>query len=237
MRAYSLRNDIGKNAAVMAKLARDTLNQRVYTRLRGMIMNGELTVGTQIEERVLADEMGVSRTPLREAIGQLSNEGIIEYRPYRGNFVRTFTVKQVNDLYEVRKALESLAIRLAIRKISQEHIEEIRTILDDVQAALEHDDIEGFSEADRRFHNAIIAITGNETLQEALDRLSAQIQIVRNIANRNPEVVRRTSIERPRILAALEARDADEAAALMEAHIDGVRQSVVSQMERIEQQS
>jgi len=221
----------------MAKLTRDTLNQRVYARLRDMIMSGELGIGTQIEERVLAEAMGVSRTPLREAIGQLSTDGIIEYRPYRGNFVRSFTAKQVNDLYQVRKALESLAVRLAIPKLTQEHIAQIRSILDDVHAALERDDIEAFSEADRRFHNAIIAITGNETLQESLDRLSAQIQIVRNIANRDPEVVRRTNIERPRILAALEARDADTAAALMEAHIDGVRQSVVAQMEYFEQES
>ena len=221
----------------MAKLTRDTLNQRVYARLRDMIMNGELGIGKQIEERVLAEEMGVSRTPLREAIGQLSTDGIIEYRPYRGNFVRSFTAKQVNDLYMVRKALESLAIRLAIPKLSQEHIEQIRGILDDVEMALERDDLDAFSEADHRFHNAIITITGNETLQESLDRLSAQIQIVRNIANRDPEVVRRTNIERPRILAALESRDADTAAALMEAHIDGVRQSVVSLIERYEQQA
>jgi DNA-binding GntR family transcriptional regulator len=72
-------------------------------------------------------------------------------------------------------------------------------------------------------------------LQDSLKRLSAQIQIVRNIANRDPEVVRRTCIERPRILAALEARDADTAAALMEAHIEGVRESVVSLIELYEQ--
>lgn len=220
----------------MAKLAHDTLNQRVYAQLRDMIMRGELAVGTQIEERVLADAMGVSRTPLREAIGQLSNDGIIEYRPYRGNFVRSFSASQVNDLYQVRQALESLAVRLAIPKMTQEHIEEIRLLLDDMQAALAQDDIEAYSEADHQFHEIIVEITRNETLQDALKRLSAQIQIMRNIANRDPEVLRRTSIERPRILAALEARDADSAAALMEAHIDGVRQSVVAQVKLYEQE-
>ncbi len=219
----------------MAKLARDTLNQKVYFHLREMILSGEINSGMQIEERVLAEEMGVSRTPLREAIGQLSNEGIIEYRPYRGNFVRTFTAKQVNDLFHVRKALEVLAIRLAIPKISQEHIEQIRVILDDVQAALDTSDLDAYGEADRRFHDAIAAITINETLQESLDRLSAQIQLVRNFANRDSDVVRRTSIERPRILAALDARDADLAAQLMEAHIEGVRMSVVAQLEAMEQ--
>ena len=219
----------------MAKLARDTLNQKVYFHLREMILSGEINSGTQIEERVLAEEMGVSRTPLREAIGQLSNDGIIEYRPYRGNFVRTFTAKQVNDLFHVRKALEVLAIRLAIPKISQEQIEQIRLILDDVQEALDNSDLDAYGEADRRFHDAIAAITINETLQESLERLSAQIQLVRNFANRDSDVVRRTSIERPRILAALDARDADLAAQLMETHIEGVRMSVVAQLEAMEQ--
>jgi DNA-binding GntR family transcriptional regulator len=215
----------------MAKLNRDTLNQRVYSQLREMILTGALAGGTQIEERQLAEEMGVSRTPLREAIGQLSNEGIIEYRPYRGNYVRTFTAKQVNDLYQVRMALESLAMRLAIPKLSQEHIHKIRLILDDVQRALERNDMDGYNEADGRFHKAILDITGNDTLKEALGRLAAQIQMVRVIANQDHDVVESTARERPLILAALEARDADEAARLMEAHIDGVRRAVIAQLE------
>jgi DNA-binding GntR family transcriptional regulator len=215
----------------MAKLNRDTLNQRVYNQLREMILSGALEGGTQIEERQLAEEMGVSRTPLREAIGQLSNEGIIEYRPYRGNYVRTFTAKQVNDLYQVRMALESLAMRLAIPKLSQEHIHKIRQILDDVERALQNNDMDGYNEADRRFHKAILDISGNETLKEAMDRLSAQIQMVRVIANQDHDVVESTARERPLILAALEARDADEAARLMEEHIDGVRRAVVAQLE------
>ena len=219
----------------MAKLNRDTLNQRVYSQLREMILSGALEGGTQIEERQLAEEMGVSRTPLREAIGQLSNEGIIEYRPYRGNYVRTFTAKQVNDLYQVRMALESLAMRLAIPKLSQEHIHKIRLILDDVQRALQNNDMDGYNEADRRFHKAILDISGNETLKEALGRLAAQIQMVRVIANQDHDVVESTARERPRILAALEARDADEAARLMEEHIDGVRRAVVAQLEAMAQ--
>lgn len=221
----------------MSKLKRPTLNQRVYSRLRTLLLNGHLPPGAQLDERILAEEMGVSRTPLREAIGHLAKEGIVEYRPFRGNFVRTFTAKQVKDLYQVRKALESLAMRLAIPKLSQEHIAEISLILDQVHAALAQGDIDGYTEADRRFHAAILHITGNETLIDALQRLDAQIQVVRTLANRDPEVVERTAKERPLILAALTARDADAAAHLMEAHIDGVAKAVVAQIETLEQES
>lgn len=219
----------------MSNRQRHTLNQKVYQQLRRKLLRGDLAPDSQLDERQLAEELGVSRTPLREAISQLVKEGIVEHRPYRGNFVRTFTAKQVNDLYEVRKALESLAMRLAIRKLSQEHLEEIRTILDQVQEALDRGDIAAYTEADRRFHQAILQITGNETLVESLNRLAAQIQMVRILANRDPEVVERTAQERPRILAALEARDADTAARLMEEHIDGVRRSIVAQLEALEQ--
>lgn len=219
----------------MSNRQRHTLNQKVYQQLRRKLLRGDLAPDSQLDERQLAEELGVSRTPLREAISQLVKEGIVEHRPYRGNFVRTFTAKQVNDLYEVRKALESLAMRLAIRKLSQEHLEEIRTILDQVQEALDRGDIAAYTEADRRFHQAILQITGNETLIESLNRLAAQIQMVRILANRDPEVVERTAQERPRILAALEARDADTAARLMEEHIDGVRRSIVAQLEALEQ--
>lgn len=218
----------------MPKVTHSTLNQRVYNQLREMILTGDLATGSPIEERRLAEEMQVSRTPLREAISQLVTEGIIEYRPYRGNLVRRFNAKQVQDLYQVRKALEALAMRLAIRKLSQEHIEKIRHILDDAQTALDRGDIEGYNESDRRFHQIIVEITDNETLIDALNRLSAQIQLVRFMANTDPSVVQRTAKERPLILAALEARDADRAAQLMEAHIEGVCVAVVSQIQRLE---
>lgn len=218
----------------MAKVNHSTLNQRVYTQLREMILSGVLTSGSQIDERRLAEDLQVSRTPLREAISQLAKEGIIEYRPYRGNLVRTFTAKQVNDLYQVRKALEALAMRLAIPKLTQEHIEQIRQILDKMQYALDRGDVELYSESDQRFHNAIVRITANETLIESLERLGAQIQMVRFIANHDPDVVQRTAQERPQILAALETRDADRAAKLMEDHIEGVRLAVVSQIQMLE---
>ena len=219
----------------MPKVNHSTLNQRVYTQLREMILTGTLPSGSQIDERRLAEDLQVSRTPLREAISQLAKEGIIEYRPYRGNLVRTFTAKQVNDLYQVRKALESLAMRLAIPKLSQEHIEQIRHILDDVQSALDLGDMDAYTESDRRFHNAIIRITGNETLIESLNRLGAQIQMIRFIANHDPDVVHRTAKERPLILAALETRDADRAAQLMEDHIEGVRKAVLTQIQILEE--
>ena len=131
--------------------------------------------GTQLDERHLSEEMGISRTPLRSAIAQLVREGLVEYFPYRGNFVRTWTKRQINDLFEVRISLEKLVVRLAIPKLSTEDIDHIRAILDDVERSLEADDLEGYAHADRRFHRFLSQQTQNQTLIEILERMSNQI--------------------------------------------------------------
>jgi len=209
---------------------RRTLNHRIYDGLRQLIETGAILPGTRLDERALADDMGVSRTPLREAIGKLVEDGLVEHRAYRGNFVRALTVKQVNDLYLVREALEGLAVRLAVPKLSEGHMLTIRRILDDTFSALDRDDIAGYSIADQSFHDTLARLSENEPLIEALGRLRRQIQLVRTLANDDPDVVKRTAFERPQILAALEMRDVERAARFMEAHIDGVRRAVVTHL-------
>ena len=216
----------------MIGVERITLNERVYQRLRGSLAGGKLMPSSRLDEEALGRELGVSRTPIREAIGKLTKEGFVEYRPYQGNFVRSFSAAQVDELYTVRQALESLAVRLAVPRLSDVDIQSLSDILQEAETALERGDMLAYGAADRQFHRAIADYSGNETLIESLDRLSVQVQIIRTLANHDPDVVARTASERPRIVAALAARDAERAAALMAEHINGVRQAVVSQLDR-----
>lgn len=218
----------------MAKFNHQPLNERVYQYIRDAVINGTVPANARLDEQAFADEIGVSRTPIREAIGKLTREGLVEYRPYQGNFVRAFTTTQVNDLYEVRKTLEVLAMRLAVPRMTAEDIANIRGILDEVYDAYLRDDMVAYGTTDRRFHEAIANLSGNDTLIESLDRLAMQVQLVRTAANRDPDVVERAAHQRPAILAALEARDAVRAARLMETHIDDVRRSVVATLEQQE---
>jgi DNA-binding GntR family transcriptional regulator len=214
----------------MVKVERATRFQQVYDQLLAMLLDGTLPPDSQLDERELSARLGVSRTPLREAIAQLAREGLVESVAYKGHFVRHWTAQQVNDLYLVRGTLEALAVRLAIPKLSNEDIDAIDGLLREAEDALERGDIEGFGDADRRFHRALIVKADNQPLIEALDRLSLQIQMVRTMANRDPGVQTRTTHERSLILAALRDRDADRAAQLMEAHIGDVRAAVVAQL-------
>ncbi len=215
-------------------VVRGTLNHHVYQELRELVVSGAMVSGAQLDEQALADRMGVSRTPLREAIGLLVKDGLLEDRPYRGKFVRTFTSKQVGDLFAVRKVLEGSAVRFAVPKLTTQRLAELRMILNDVQAALAARELTWYSTADHRFHSAIAEFSENEVLIDCLNRLGWQIQIVRVSANEDPSVVARTALERPRILAALEARDAESAARLMEKHIEGVGEAVVARLEALE---
>lgn len=207
-----------------------TVNQLAYERLSALIFAGVLTSGERLDERVLAERMGISRTPLREAVGQLASDGIVEHRPYQGNFVRTFTRKQVHDLYEVRKELEVLAVRLAAPHLPGAGLKELADTVARCRAALDAGDIEEFEQTDRDFHEVILRYSDNETLIESLKRLSLHIQLLRHLANRAPDLPEHTMHEREAVLEAFERGDTDAAAEIMRTHIEGAQTAVLSQL-------
>ena len=158
-------------------------------------------------------------------------DGLVEHRPYRGNFVRLFTAKEVFDLYEVRKGLESMAVRLAIPHLTDETVAELKGILGEIDSALEAGDLEAYGLADKRFHDRIAELSGNETLISILAHLSAQVQLIRTMANQDPSVVEITAMERPGIVDAMVAGDVAGAMHLMEEHIELVQRNTTARIE------
>lgn len=207
-----------------------TVNQRAYARLSALIFAGTLSLGERLDERLLAERMGISRTPLREAVGQLASDGIVEHRPYQGNFVRTFNRKQVHDLYEVRKELEVLAIRLAAPNLPGVGLRRLADIVARCRAALKADDMAEFEQTDREFHATIREFADNETLLYGLKRLDLHVQLVRHLANQSPDLPENSMHEREAILGALERGDAEPAAVVMRQHIQRVQDAVLSQL-------
>lgn len=207
-----------------------TRTWHVYNDLLRLISSGEFESGARLDEQQIAEELGVSRTPVREAVTQLVRDGIVENRPYRGNYVRSFSAKQVFDLYEVRKALESTAVRLAIPKLTDSSKTKLRSILAEVERALQAEDIEAYSRADQDFHETIVRITENETLMTTLRRLAGQVQLARIMANRSPDVVELAALERPGIVDAMEQGDIALATSLMEEHIEMVQHNIMMLM-------
>jgi DNA-binding GntR family transcriptional regulator len=204
-----------------------TLRERIYEEIVRMIVFGELPSGTPLDEKALTEKLQVSRTPFREALGTLAKEGLIEIKPYRGFYVRSFSRKEIEDLYELRKTLECFAVQLAVPNMSDRHIATFERILDEAVAALQAGDLITYGARDRVFHETIAELSGNAALIETLTRLALQIQIGRTIANESKDFAQRAAQERDDILAAFRARDIERARALMHAHISDVQTAVL----------
>lgn len=205
-----------------------TLRERIYEEIVRLIVSGELPSGGSIDEKALTEKLQVSRTPFREAIGTLAKEGLIEIRPYRGFFVRSFSRKEIEDLYELRKTLECFAVELAVPRMSDRDIAQFERILDEAVAALRRRDMATYGVRDKQFHETIAALSGNAALIETLARLALQIQLCRTIANENRDLAERAAQERDEILAAFKARDIPRAVALMRLHISDVQEAVLA---------
>lgn len=207
-----------------------TLNWHVYNEIVRLISSGRYPAGSRLDEQQIAEELGVSRTPLREAISKLGKDGLVEHRPYRGNFVRLFTAKEVFDLYEVRKSLETTAVRLAVPHLTDASTAELREILASIDTALIAGDLEAYGLADQRFHNAIVRLSGNESLITMLAQLSGQVQLIRTMANQDPSIVEITAMERPGIVDAMIEGDVTGAMHLMEEHIELVQRNTTARI-------
>lgn len=151
------------------------LRDVVFNTLREAILKGELVPGERLMENALADRMGVSRTPIREAIRKLELEGLVTMIPRKGAEVAKITEKDIRDLLEVRATLEALAVRLACEKMTQETIDKLIFLKNEFVRAAKIKDVDLIIHKDIEFHDAIFAATGNDKLIQIVSNLREQI--------------------------------------------------------------
>ena len=151
------------------------LRDVVFNTLRQAILRGELKPGERLMEIQLANKLGVSRTPIREAIRKLELEGLVLMIPRRGAEVAEITEKSLRDVLEVRGALEELAVKLACQKITDEQIQELRAAEKEFEQALNSGDVTVYAEADVKFHDIIYRATDNQRLIQLLFNLREQM--------------------------------------------------------------
>lgn len=151
------------------------LRDVVFNTLRQAILRGELKPGTRLMEIQLANKLGVSRTPIREAIRKLENEGLVLMTPRKGAEVAEITEKNMLDVLEVRKTLEELTAELACDRITAKQIEELKKAEEEFEKTLKTDDVTRIAEADVIFHDVIFAATDNQRLINLLNNLREQM--------------------------------------------------------------
>ena len=204
------------------------LRDVVFNTLRQAILRGELKPGERLMEVQLANKLGVSRTPIREAIRKLELEGLVLMIPRKGAEVADITEKSLMDVLEVRKALEELAVQLCCDKITGKEIEELHRAADDFRRILKtSDDVTEIAEADVRFHDIIYLATGNQKLIQILNNLREQMYRYRIEYLKKKECHPQLLEEHAAIMKAIEEHDKEKATQITIQHIANQADTVV----------
>lgn len=196
------------------------LRDVVFNTLRQAILRGELKPGERLMEIQLANKLGVSRTPIREAIRKLELEGLVLMIPRRGAEVSEITEKSLRDVLEVRRALEELAVKLACEKIQDNEIEELKQAEAEFAEALKSGDVTVFAEADVKFHDIIYRTTDNQRLIQLLSNLREQMYRYRVEYLKKEDSHEVLLQEHARIMETIEKRDEEHAVEAVCTHID-----------------
>lgn len=201
-------------------IARPTLHDAIVARVRDMVIEGELAPGTRLHEGNLGKMLGVSRTPLREALKFLVSEGLLELSPGRGAVVRQFTAKDVHDSLIVLGSLEGLAGRLACANATDAEIREVQQLHDRMMDMYEKRDRLPYFKLNQAIHSAILRLTKNEALVSVHGVLQARLKRIRYIGNEGPEKWAGAVADHEEIIMALAARDPERLSTILTAHME-----------------
>jgi DNA-binding GntR family transcriptional regulator len=208
----------------------ELLIDSVYAQLRDLILANVFRPGQKLVDRDLAEQLGVSRTPVREALGRLTMVGLVEARNRRGYYVAQYTAEQMSDLYEFRKILEVNAARLAAQNAQPEHLREFDRILIETEKLSDDPAARAKTvELDLQIHDLIARASGNTSLHQAIKNLMDKVMCFIWVAWQDAgdlAVISKAHREHTPLLLSIIEKDAAGAAKLMGEHIDGAREEL-----------
>jgi len=201
-------------------IVRRSLHDEVASRVRDMIIEGALEPGARIYEEQLAKTLGVSRTPMREALKTLASEGLIDLQAARGAVVKRFSQKDVRDMLDVLAVLESFAARLACKEASDDQIAELRDLHDRMVAFFKAKNRLEYYKLNQDFHSGVLRLSGNAALQGAHLAIQSRLKRIRYIGNSEPRKWKDAMSEHDEMIRRLEKRDGDGLAAILAQHME-----------------
>jgi DNA-binding GntR family transcriptional regulator len=219
--------------AAVSPISRRPLHEETVDRIRDLIVQGRLAPGERLNERVLCAQLGISRTPLREAIKLLATEGLVDLLPNRGAIVSHIDAARLAETLHVMGALEGLAGELACRHASAEGIARIRALHQKMLIRYERGDLQGYFQYNQAIHLGLVEASGNAILANAYRQLNANVRRARYMANLSSERWKEAVREHEAILAALEARDVSRLKRLLQDHLANKLASVLTVVENV----
>ena len=207
------------------------LRELVCEKIRQAITSGIFTSGERLMEIQLAEEMGVSRTPVREAIRKLELEGFVVMIPRRGTYVADISIKDITEVYEIRTALDVLAAGLAAERINDDELETMQRLLVEIGQYIEEDNIDKIVEIDSAFHDVLYQASRNERLVNIISNLREQITSLRGRSMHYPGRLGNTLEEHRAIVESLAQRDVEKAQQAARDHMENAEHTLLKAIE------
>ncbi len=214
-----LRPDAGEGAA---------LHEQATQRLRQLLVEGHIAPGAKLNERELSELLGVSRTPLREAIKRLAAEGLVELLANRGAIAVQLSHADIENTFEVIAGLEALSGELAAERMTAQELNEVKALHFEMLAAWTRRDLSAYYGLNARIHKAINLAARNSVLSAAYDQVNARLQALRFRSNQNEEKWQQAVNEHEEMIAALTARDGQALRAVLVRHLQNKRDAVLA---------
>jgi DNA-binding GntR family transcriptional regulator len=212
--------ELARALEAVPPITRVTLHDEVLTRVRDMIIEGKLPPGTRINEVQIGAMLGVSRTPLREAIKTLVSEGLVDIIPAKGAVVRSFDARAIRDILEVIKALEQMAARLVCSQATDSELAALQTTHDQMMRLYRAGDRLAYFKLNQKIHSGLAQASGNPVLAQTHEQLQSRIKRIRFIGNEEPGRWAGAVAEHEEMMRALAARDGDALARVVGEHLD-----------------
>jgi DNA-binding GntR family transcriptional regulator len=224
---------ISGGAAVVPIARASSLAEVAVERLRQAIVSGELGLGEPLSERALADRLGVSKTPVREALAQLRREGLVRILPQRGAFVFTLSAREVVEICELRQCLEASAMRLALERNPVPLVSDLHQLVAAMEEARRKGEVRAYLAADTDYHQCLFRHCGNQYMAETYDLLVGKIAALRTHLAGKPQHTEKSFAEHREMLRLLRACALTEALSVLDTHIGRTRSTYAAEIEDI----
>ena len=206
---------------------RANLSEDVYQLIKQKLLSQEVEPGTKLKEEVLGGQLGVSRTPVREAISKLEGEGLVEIIPRYGTFVANISSKDVEEIYQIRGSLECLAMRLALPEFNKETLRELIRSHEECRGPLEEGNIDPLIKIDTAFHDLLVRFSKNARLVRLMSNLNNQIRLGRLESFSVPGRARKALEEHQGIIRAMLEGSSEKAQDLIRKHSQNAKENIL----------
>jgi len=221
-----------KDPALIRPLKKENLGTQVFEQLKGMILRGEISPGRRIVESEIALSMGISRTPVREAVHKLEAEGLLTALSKGGYAVRGLTISDIEDTFDIRSILESFAGYLAAKRHTEGELIALEMKIDEFQRYLDRGDLKRLSAVNTEFHEALYELSRSNRLIKMIHGLKDEIHFLRKIILNSEEMARLSNRDHREIVKAIQQRDAKKVERQLKEHILRGKEFVLNEIKK-----